>query len=90
MKKLIALLAVLMLVSPICMANDLSFDFGEMDGEQQVLALDAPNLVRFSENWYMGSEIEKDIHNNNRYEGWRMIAKVTYYGTLKDFFKKAE
>lgn len=50
--------------------------------------LDAPNLVKFSENWSAGVEGSKDFANTGFNEGWSVYGKVTYSGTLLDLSKK--
>lgn len=49
---------------------------------------DAPNLVKISDNWYLGFEGGKDEVYTNTSKGWFGYAKVTYTGTLLDFSKK--
>jgi len=61
--------------------------------------LDAPNLVKFSENWTLGAEGGKDIVKNIFYDdnayleadkGYFAYIKVTYSGNIFDLTKKEE
>ena len=55
---------------------------------QAGVKLDAPNLVRLSNNWYAGVEGTKDFANTGFNEGWGVYGKLTYSGTLLDLTKK--
>lgn len=50
--------------------------------------LDAPNLVRLADNWFVGVEGGKDLYQTNSDEGWFAYGKVTYTGTWFDLRKK--
>ena len=50
--------------------------------------LDAPNLIRLADNWYIGAEGGKDFNQTDANEGWFAYGKVTYSGTWFDFRKK--
>ncbi len=58
---------------------------------------DAPNLVRFNQNWTLGIEAGKDLYNIRANDGsfWTEddkgfsgVAKITYTGTFLNFAKK--
>ena len=61
----------------------------DMEGETQVLALDAPYLVKLGNEWALGAEVSKDLHNTNSDSGWSFITRVTYLGNWKSFFGSA-
>lgn len=50
--------------------------------------LNAPNLVRLTENWYVGVEGGKDLYHTNLHDGWFAYGKLTYSGTLFDLRRK--
>ena len=85
MKKmlLIALLG-LSLATP-ALAGDFDFDTEHNDF---ALGVDAPYLVEVNKDWYLGSEIYKDIEDTEGDEGWTFLAKATYKGTLFSFVKE--
>ena len=44
--------------------------------------LDAPYLVKLSDNWFIGTEGGKDLWSTNFDEAWFVYGKITYTGTL--------
>ena len=86
MKQLIILaVAIGVLLSPTipALADGAEIDWFETwQDEEQRVAFDAPNLVALGDDLYAGTEISKDIHNTNSDQGWVVVGKVTYTGTL--------
>jgi hypothetical protein len=46
--------------------------------------VDAPNLIRISENWTFGTEVTKGLTNTDISEDWAILGKFTFGGTLYD------
>ncbi|NJO00334.1 MAG: hypothetical protein HC880_00460 [Bacteroidia bacterium] len=63
--------------------------FNEYDEKELELGakLDAPYLVRFYKDWFIGVEGGKDTFHTNANEGWFAYGKVTYTGTWVNFAK---
>ena len=81
MKYIALLAALLMCLSTPASAQEIDW-LDSWSDERQVLAINAPNLVRISDSWTFGPELGKDLHNTNSDEGWYIQATVTYSGTL--------
>jgi hypothetical protein len=61
----------------------------EQAGKTQIGAkIDAPNLIRLTDNWTIGVEGSKDLYLTDGREGWQVYGKATYTGTWFDFRKK--
>jgi hypothetical protein len=52
------------------------------------VAADAPNLVRLTDNWSLGTEVGHNFNGTSSNEGYFVYAKATYTGTLLDLRKK--
>ena len=86
MKKILLVLVAMLLASPVMAAEH----------NTAGVKVDAPQLVKLSENWALGAEGGKDIVNNLLYSdsdyleadrGYFGYVKVTYNGTLLNLKK---
>jgi len=89
MKALLVVLAMMFSFSGLAMADPLIDWFEDFEDDQQRLSLDAPYLVRIGDDWALGAEVSKDIHNTNTDQGWAFTTRVTYMRTLKSIFQKS-
>lgn len=53
-----------------------------------ITAVDAPDLIKATKNISVGAEAGKDWNQTSFDQGWYVMGKVTYRGTLLDFTKK--
>ena len=93
MKKL-ALLAVLAVAlvgcnQPAAEASHLAkanhtHDGVERDDVQVAVGVDAPNLIRLSDDWTLGSEVTKGLTDTSFGEDWAILGKITYSPSLFD------
>jgi len=87
MKALVIALALMFSVGTVSAAEIDWFE--DWTDEKQVLAVDAPYLVKLGDSWALGAEVSKDLHNTNSDEGWVVTSRVTYLGNLGSFFQKS-
>ena len=87
--KLLSVLAVSLFIAGSAMASDLTNEVDWLDVEdQQLLELDAPYLIQVGDDWFLGTSLSKDVKDTNWEEGWTLVAKATYRGTLLKLFGK--
>jgi len=58
------------------------------DSQEVGAQFDAPNLIKFSNDWSIGSEVTKNFNQNNTKEGYTFLAKITCNWSLIDLTKK--
>lgn len=77
-KVMFALLALLMLAAPAYAG----FDWEEIDDYREIVMVDAPMLVEIAPDWYAGASVAKDINGTGSNDGWAVLGKISWMGSL--------